>query len=189
MSSTFTQPIRIFKRNNPSNDGTIAPDNTGAALVTQQQYITNPIAATTGGNTVLTTADIGTTTAVPFVLPAGAIISSIKFYQTATISALTGGVITVAISITDPVTAAVTTTTIGTITPTATGGVATIAFTATSAVAALLANIGPLDATLTFTAATVSALTGTLGGTFDVNYTARNNDGSIIPLGSGYTNN
>jgi len=28
-----------------------------------------------------------------------------------------------------------------------------------------------------------------LGGTLDVNYTARNNDGSIIAYGSGYTNN
>ena len=51
MSSTFSTPIRIFKRNNPSNDGTIAPDNTGAAQVTQQQYITNPITATTGSAT------------------------------------------------------------------------------------------------------------------------------------------
>ena len=189
MSTTFTQPIRVFKRNNPSNDGTIAPDNTGAVLVTQQQFITNPIAATTGGNTVFTTADVGSTTPVPFVVPAGAIISNVRLYQTGTISAITGGAITVAIQITDPTTGNVTTTTIGTITPSATGGIAAIAFVNTSAVTAILANVGPLDATLTFTAAAVSALTGTLAGTFDVNYTARNNDGSITPYGSGYSNN
>jgi len=45
-----------------------------------------------------------------------------------------------------------------------------------------------LDASLTFQAAAVSAITGTLGGTFDVSYTARNTDGSIINVGQGYTN-
>lgn len=189
MSSTFTTPLRVFKRNNPSNDGTIAPDNTGAAQLTQQQYITNPIAATAVGTTTFTTADVGSTTAVPFVLPAGSLISTIRFFQTATISALTGGVITVALAVTSPVDGTVTTTTIGTITPTATGGVINAAFTATAAVATLLNNIGPLDATLTFTAAAVSALTGSVGGTFSVEYTARNVDGSITAYGSGYTNN
>lgn len=189
MSSTFTSPIRVFKRNNPTNDGTIAPDNTGAAQLTQQQYITNPIAATAVGTTVFTTADVGSTTAVPFVLPAGSLISTVRLFQTATISALTGGVITVALAVTDPVTAAVTTTTIGTITPTATGGVITMAATATAAVATLLNNIGPLDATLTFTAAAVSAITGSVGGTFSVEYTARNVDGSITAYGSGLSNN
>jgi hypothetical protein len=189
MSSTFTGPIRVFKRNNPTNDGTIAPDNTGAAQLTQQQYITNPIAATAVGTTVFTTADVGTTNTVPFVIPAGAQISTVRFYQTATISALTGGVITVAIAITDPTTLAVTTTTIGTITPTATGGIIVMTPTATAAVAALMNNVGTLDATLTFTAAAVSALTGSVGGTFSAEYTARNADGSIIAYGSGYTNN
>ena len=61
MSSTFTVPLRVFKRNNPTNDGTIAPDNTGALVATQEAYITNAIAATTVGTTVLTTADVGTT--------------------------------------------------------------------------------------------------------------------------------
>jgi hypothetical protein len=45
-----------------------------------------------------------------------------------------------------------------------------------------------LDATLTFSAATVSANTGTLGGTFSVDYTARNYDGSIAAYGSGLSN-
>jgi hypothetical protein len=60
---------------------------------------------------------------------------------------------------------------------------------ATAAAAALWANIGTLDATLTFTATAITAITGTLAGQFSVNYTARNVDGSIIPLGSGYSNN
>ena len=188
MSSTFTQPLRINKRNNPSNDGTIAPDNTGAARISQQQYITNPITTTTSGATVLTTADIGTTTAVPFVLPAGAIIESFEFYQDIAATGLTGGVITVSIAQTNPTTSVVTTTAIGTITPTAAGGRIAGVFTATAATAAIIGNIGTLDATLTFSAATVSANTGTLGGTFSVNYTARNADGSITPIGSGYTN-
>jgi hypothetical protein len=103
---------------------------------------------------------------------------------------LTGGVITVSINQTNPTTGNVTTTTIGTITPTAAGGRIAGVFTATAATAAILANIGPLDATLTFSAAAVTVLSsGSLGGTFSVNYTARNNDGSIIAYGSGLTNN
>ena len=188
MSSTFTGPIRIFKRNNPTNDGTIAPDNTGAASVTQQSYITNPIVGTTSGATVLTTADVGSTTVTPFVLPAGALISNIRLYQTSAATGLTGGVITVAIVQTSPTDGSLTTTTIGTITPTAAGGIISYVPTASAAVATILNNIGTLDATLTFSAATVSANTGTLGGTFDVSYVARNVDGSITAYGSGYTN-
>ena len=190
MSSTFTSPIRVFKRNNPTNDGTIAPDNTGAARLSQQQYITNPITTTTGTTTVFTTADVGTTTAVPFVIPAGSIIEGVSLYQDVAAGGLVGGVITVAIVQTNPTTGANTTTTIGTITPTAAGGRIAIAFTATAAVAAILENIGTLDATLTFTAASVTTLSsGSLGGTFSVDYTARNVDGSIIAYGSGLTNN
>jgi hypothetical protein len=188
MSSTFTGPLRVFKRNNPSNDGTIAPDNTGAVVCTQQSYITNPITTTTGTATTLTTADVGSTTVTPFVVPAGCQIDKLQFFQTVAAGGLVGGVITVSISITDPVTSAVTTTAIGTFTPTAAGGLILGSFTATAAVAAIINNIGPLDATLTFSAATVSANTGTLGGTFSVDYTARNYDGSITPIGSGYTN-
>jgi hypothetical protein len=190
MSSTFTQPLRINKRNNPTNDGTIAPDNTGAARTSQQQYITNPIAAVTATATTLTTADIGTTTAVPFVLPAGAIIEGFALYQDVAAGGLVGGVITVAIAQTNPTTGVVTTTTIGTITPTAAGGRIAGVFTASAAVANIIENIGTLDATLTFSAAAVTTLTsGSLGGTFSVDYTARNADGSIIAYGSGYTNN
>ena len=188
MSSTFTSPIRIFKRNNPTNDGTIAPDNTGAARVSQQSYIA-PVTATTSGAVVLPTYDVGSTTATPFVLPAGSIIENVKFYETTIPSALTGGVVTVNLVTTSPTDGSLTTTAIGTITPTATnGGVISIAFATTAAATALLANIGTLDATLTFSQATISAITGTLAGTFTAEYTARNADGSTSAYGSGYTN-
>ena len=98
-------------------------------------------------------------------------------------------VITVAIVQTSPVDGSLTTTTIGTITPTAAGGVISYVPTATAAAATILNNIGTLDATLTFTAATVTTLTsGTVAGTFDVSYIPRNVDGSTTAYGSGYTN-
>ena len=190
MSSTFTTPIRVFKRNNPTNNGVIAPDNTGAARLSQQSYITNPITATTGTATVLTTADVGSTTATPFVLPAGSILEGFALYQDVAAGGLVGGVITVAIVQTSPTDGSLTTTTIGTITPTAAGGRIAGVFTATAATAAIIENIGTLDATLTFSAASVTTLSsGSLGGTFSVDYTARNVDGSITAYGSGYTNN
>ena len=189
MSTTWTGPLRVFKRNNPTNNGTIAPDNTGAARLSQQSYITNPIVGTTASATTLTTADLGSTTVTPFVLPAGAIIEGITLYQDVAATGLTGGVITVSIVQTSPVDGSLTTTAIATITPTAAGGRIAAVFTATAAVAAIIENIGTLDATLTFSAATVSANTGTLGGTFSIDYTARNVDGSIAPYGSGYSNN
>ena len=176
MSSTFNTPVRVFKRNNPTNDGTIAPDNTGACQVAQQQYFA-PITATRLAG-ALETYDVGTTTATPYVVPAGAIINHIFLYQTSAPSALTGGVITVAINGTD----------VGTVTPTTAGGRIQVTFTATAAVATILANVGTTDATITFTATAITAITGTLAGTFDVQYTARNPDGSIIAYGSGYTN-
>ena len=135
MSSTFTTPIRVFKRNNPTNDGTIAPDNTGAARLSQQSYITNPITTTTGTTTVFTTADIGSTTATPFVLPAGSIIEGFALYQDVAAGGLVGGLITVSLNQPDPVTGVVTTTAIGTIQPTAAGGVITMTSTATAATA------------------------------------------------------
>lgn len=187
MSSTFTSPIRVFKRNNPTNNGVIAPDNTGAAKLSQESFIA-PVTATTSGAVVLPTIDLGQTTATPFVLPAGSIIEQINFYETVAPSVLTGGVITVNLLVTNPTTGNVTTTALGTITPTTTGGKITIAFTATAAVAALLANVGPLDATLQFSQAQITAITGSLVGTFQCEYTARNADGSITAYGSGYTN-
>ena len=190
MSSTFTTPIRVFKRNNPTNNGVIAPDNTGAVRLSQQDVILNPITAVTAVATTLSTAPYGTTTAAPVVLPAGSIIETFSLYQDTVPVGLVGGVITMSISITNPTTGAVTTTALGTVTPTAAGGRIAGVFTASAAVANILENVGPLDATLTFSAATVTTLTsGSLGGVLDVNYTARNADGSIIAYGSGYTNN
>jgi hypothetical protein len=177
MSSTFTQPIRIFKRNNPTNNGTIAPENTGASQATQQSYIA-PITTTTSAG-ALVTYDVGSTTATPFVLPAGAIVSTVRFYETTAPSAITGGVVTVSIGGVD----------VGTITPTTTGGIIVMTPTATAAVAAAMNNVGTSDATVLFTATAISAITGTLAGTFSVEYTPRNYDGSIIAYGSGYTNN
>lgn len=40
MSSTFTAPIRVNTRQTTSNDGTISPDNTGAAVLSQQKTVT-----------------------------------------------------------------------------------------------------------------------------------------------------
>jgi hypothetical protein len=62
MSVTFNTPVRVFKRNNPTNDGTIAPDNTGAAVVSQQ------VALIAG-------------TAVTVTIPAGAIINHVTTYM------------------------------------------------------------------------------------------------------------
>ena len=76
MSVTFNQPVRIYKYNNSSNNGVIAPDNTGVASATQQSYILNPISAANSGTVTFQTADVGQTTATPFVLPAGAIIET-----------------------------------------------------------------------------------------------------------------
>ena len=63
MSSTFTCPIRINKYNNPTNDGTIAPDNTGAAQCTVQKAFVGE-------------------TEVSITIPAGSIISNVQAYVT-----------------------------------------------------------------------------------------------------------
>lgn len=189
MSVTFNQPVRIYKFNNSSNNGTMAPDNTGAARASQQAFVTNPIATTTGVDTVLTTAALGTSTVAPFVLPAGSIIEAVSLYQNVAAGGLVGGLITVSINQPNPSTGVVTTTVIGTITPTAAGGVILGVFTATAAAAAILENVGLVDATLTFSAASVTTLTsGSVGGNISVNYTARNYTGSIINVGQGFTN-
>jgi hypothetical protein len=191
MSSTFSTPLRIFKRNNPTNNGTIAPDNTGAAKVSQEVQLVTPVSATTSGAVVLPIKEIGATTASPLILPAGSMIQDIFIFQTGAPSVITGGVISVNVLITNPSTGAVTTTTIGTFTPTTTGGVLGITRTgaATAAVAAVCANVGPLDAEIQFSQATVSAITGSFDATFSVEYVARNADGSIAAYGSGYSNN
>lgn len=63
MSVTFNTPVRVFKRNNPTNDGTIAADNTGAAIVSREKAIV-------GG------------TATTVTIPAGAIVRSVTAYVT-----------------------------------------------------------------------------------------------------------
>ena len=189
MSSTFTSPIRVFKRNNPTNDGTNTPDNTGVVSVAQQSYITNPITTITAGVTVLTTADVGSIVVTPYVLPAGSLIGNVRLFQTTIATGLLGGVINVSVVQTSPVDGSLTTTVVGTITPTVTGGVIPVAFTASAAVAIILNNVGVLDATVTFSAAAVTALTaGSVSGTFDVSYSARNADGTINSVGSGFSN-
>jgi hypothetical protein len=150
MSSTFTQPIRIFKRNNPSNDGTIAPDNTGAAVVSQQAVISGITPATV-------------------VVPAGAIIQTIQSYIVT--APVTGTAANVTI---DAVT-------VGTLSNT--GGVHNTAFGSGATAVAKLANVGDVDATVSYTAITGAA------GVLSVTYTARNSDGTITAYGSGYTNN
>jgi hypothetical protein len=174
MSSTFTTPIRIFKRNNPSNDGTIAPDNTGVASATQQVLFSGVNAAG-----AISTFQVGSpTTPDPVVLPAGSLITNVRLFETTAPSAFTGMVITVAVG----------GVTIGTITPVTTGGVISLVTAATTAAASKMANIGTSDATMTFTVGTTSGVTGTLAGVFDVSYVPRNVDGSTIAYGSGLTN-
>jgi len=175
MSVTFNQPIRVYKYNNSTNNGTIAPDNSGAVAATQQvQFTATPSAG------AITTYGIGSqsSTADNIVIPAGAIITNIKLFETSAPSAITGGVITVSSG----------STTLGTITPTTSAGIVTFTPAATSAAITFLANVGTSDVTLTFTMGTISGVTGTLAGTFTVDYTARNYDGSITNVGQGYTN-
>ena len=175
MSVTFNQPIRVYKFNNSSNNGVIAPDNSGAVVASQQNSFSGVNAAG-----LITTYGTGnaSTSLDPVVIPAGAIISNVRLFETTAPSAFTGMVITVAVN----------GTAVGTITPTTTGGVISIVFTSTAAVATLLANVGTSDATVTYTVGTTSGVTGTLAGVFDITYTARNYDGSITNVGQGYTN-
>jgi hypothetical protein len=174
MSSTFSTPIRIFKRNNPTNNGVIAADNTGAASASQQVTFSGVNAAGT-----ITTYQVGSPTVSDvIVLPAGCIISNVRLFETTAPSAFTGLVITVNVGATA----------IGTITPTTAGGSISFVPAATTAAAAIMANVGVNDVTLSFVVGTTSGVTGTLAGTLDVSYTPRNVDGSIIAYGSGYTN-
>jgi hypothetical protein len=175
MSVTFNQPIRVYKYNNPTNNGVIAPDNSGAVAVSQQvQFTATPSAG------AITTYGIGASasTATTITVPAGAIISNVKFFETSAPSAITGGVITVNVG----------STAVGTITPTTANGIVSFVPAATSAAITALANIGTSDQQVTFTMGTISGVTGTLAGTFSVDYTARNFDGSIINVGQGFTN-
>jgi hypothetical protein len=150
MSSTFTSPIRIFKRNNPSNNGTIAPDNTGAAECTVQTAIAG-------------------TTAATVVIPAGSIIANVRAYNTTA-----GGTPATPNVVVDGVT-------VGTLSNAA--GVNSISFGTGATAVAKLANVGVNDVVVSFTAGASTV------GTLSVTYTPRNQDGTITPYGSGYTNN
>lgn len=153
MSSTFTLPLRLNTRQQISNDGSVTPENTGAALISQQ----TPIVAATASTVTI---------------PAGSIINSIDAYLNVV------GAASRALSITSNGT----TTSIGSVTTTALGRVPAT-YTASAAVANLLANVGIYDVTLTLASEAASA------GVLSVQYTGRNQDGTITPYGSGYSNN
>lgn len=106
------------------------------------------------------------------VIPAGSIIHSIDGYLNVV------GAASRAVSLT----VNGTTTAVGTLTTTALGKVAVV-FTASAAVANLLANVGTYNCTVTLASEAASA------GTLSIQYTGRNQDGTITPYGSGYTNN
>lgn len=127
MSSTFTGPIRIFARNNPTNDGTIAPDNTGASVCSKQVAIVAGAAAT-------------------MVIPAGSIIHEADAYLNVV------GAASRAIS----VTTSGTTLAVGSVATTALGKIGAT-FTASAAVANKLANVGTADATITLASEAGSA--------------------------------
>ena len=110
--------------------------------------------------------------AATITIPAGSIINSIDGYLNVV------GAASRAISITSNDT----TTSVATLATTALGRVSAT-YTASAAVANLLANVGLYDITLTLASEAASA------GTLSVQYTGRNQDGSIIAYGSGYTNN
>lgn len=124
MSSTFTCPIRINKYNNPTNDGTIAPDNTGAAQCTVQ-------AAIVGGEETTV------------VIPAGSIISNVQAYITT--AAGTPGTPNVMLASTT-----VSSTPIGTVSDNA--GINGITFATGGDAVAVVANVGTTDATVSTTA-------------------------------------
>lgn len=109
--------------------------------------------------------------AATVVIPAGSIISNISGYLNVV------GAASRAITITSNGT----TTTVGSLVTTALGKV-DATFTASAAVANLLANVGTYDVTITLASEAASA------GVLSVEYTGRNQDGTIIAYGSGYTN-
>lgn len=127
MPSTFTLPLRLNTRQTTSNDGTISPDNTGAAIISQQR----PIVA--GAPAVE-------------IIPAGSIIHSITGYLNVVGAASRSVSLTV-----NGVTTAV-----GTLTTTALGRV-DVVFTPSADVANLLANVGPFDCTITLGSEAASA--------------------------------
>jgi len=111
--------------------------------------------------------------ATTITIPAGSIINSIDGYLNVV------GAASRAISITSNGT---TTTAVASLATTALGRVPAT-YTASAAVANLLANVGVYDVTITLASEAASA------GTLSVQYTGRNQDGTITAYGSGYSNN
>lgn len=113
-------------------------------------------------------------TAVTAVIPAGSIILNVQSFVTTAGSTPATPNVTVSSS-------TVSSTIIGTLSNAA--GVNAITFNTTGANVAVAANVGTTDATVSFTAGAAAA------GYLSITYVARNQDGTITPYGSGYTNN
>ena len=129
-------------------------------------------ADTTGAAMISQQSTIVAGAALTDVIPAGSIIHSIDGY----LNVVGAGSRAVSLTVNGVTTA------VGTLTTTALGKVAVV-FTASAAVANLLANVGPYNCTVTLASEAASA------GTLSIQYTGRNQDGSITAYGSGYTNN
>ena len=171
MSVTFEGPIRVRRRNNSTNDGTAFTDDTGAVVATQQTTITFPASGE-----------------VPIAqLPSGACIENIRIFSASTVTA-GGGNIAISLLPTGG-----TLTQIGTITFAATtAGALNVTLyqlgtniAPTAAGAATWQNIGTVDARLSINTGLITGIVWYVS----VTYTVRNADGSIIPYGSGATNN
>ena len=165
MSAKFQGAVLAFQRVNPSNDGTIAsPDNTGAAVFTQQLTIA-------GGATVTPTLAN---------LPAGACLEEIRIIVDPT--AVQGGA-TLAINLAGVQIGswAFAATVAGTTAVSVLGSGITITSTRGSS----WQNTGTSPAALTLQALTLAA-----GNTayISTRYTVRNPDGSITPTGQGLSN-
>ena len=129
-------------------------------------YIRNMGATSVGQVATVTSSDAAATQA--FVVPAGAIITNLALYQTATFTSGSSGSFTVYVNGTS----------IGSLTI-STGTAGNLAIPASSAAqAALWANVGSTDAIVTYTPATLAA-----GGTgvLLLEYIVRNSDGSANP--------
>ena len=145
---------------------------TGPLRVNTRQVTSNDgtISADNTGATVLSQqAAIAAGAAATITLPAGSIVMGIADYlPTGATTGATGNV-------------TINGTTVATLSNTA--GVNNAAFVTGVTGVALLANVGPTDATVSYTAGAGAV------GVFSVTYTQRNPDGTITPYGSGYTNN
>jgi hypothetical protein len=146
--------LGTVKNTTGTTAGTIR--NMGATEVAQQVVL--PYTALTGGGT-----------GNAFVLPAGALITSISFYTTTTFSS--AATVKLTIGSTDIVAA---TTVTGPAAPTA-----MTSATAADGTTALWANVGSSDAIVTYTGTGTSLTAGSV--TLVIRYIVRNSDGSANP--------